>query len=147
MAYDEKAAEAVNANPSFCAAIKDIAEKLFPKGFDTSNTPPDSMYELALHIARTGRMCVRKGDPGDPVDGFDSPETWEAFRAWHDWCHVQGNHPFDLEGECKAVAMQLSQLRLMYGMEQCRDWEAIIEQQIIKDNFGEMAVCPIHNYK
>lgn len=42
--------------------------------------------------------------------GSDVVETWE-FLAWHDYCHLIGQHDFSLEGEELALQLQLHFLR------------------------------------
>lgn len=37
-----------------------------------------------------------------------------AFRAWHDHCHVLGNHDFSLAGERAAADLQCAQLLALY---------------------------------
>lgn len=126
--------------PEFCEAIHEIARELFPDGFDTSPHPPNNFLDLALHVATTGRMCVTNAMTADHE--FDEPSTYHAFRAWHDWCHLNGGHPFSLQGECAAVRMQLAMLHIKFGRERHDAWKPTLIRQIIRDNFGEDAFCP-----
>lgn len=128
------------ANQEFCEAVQAIVNCLFPTGFDVSPSPPDSFLDLAVHVARTGRMVVTAGT--DHPHEFDTPETYQAFRAWHDWCHLQGGHDFTLKGECAAVRMQFAMLATLYGPAKTREWSGILRQQIIHDNFGQDVFCP-----
>jgi hypothetical protein len=128
------------ANQEFGEAVHVIANRLFPNGFDVSPSPPNSFLDLAVHVARTGRMTVADGNHAP--NEFDTPETYQAFRAWHDWCHLQGGHDFTLKGECAAVRMQFAMLATLYGPEKTREWAPILRQQIIHDNFGQDVFCP-----
>lgn len=128
------------ANPAFCQAVNTIASNLFPQGFDTSPNAPNNLTDLVYHVARTGRMVV--SDHGGDSHEFDTRETYQAFRAWHDWCHIHGKHPFTLKGECAAVRLQVAMLTALYGRASVLEWLPILHQQIIRDNFGETAICP-----
>jgi hypothetical protein len=126
-------------NSDFTWAIKNMAQRLFPKGFDVSDNAPNSFVELAAHVASTGRMCV--SSTVTPDCEFDA-DTYYAFRAWHDWCHIHGGHEFTLQGECATVRMQLAMMRIMYGVSRHDEWKPILIRQIIHDNFGQEAFCP-----
>ena len=55
-----------------------------------------------------------------------------AFRAWHDWCHWIGAHPFTPEGEAAVYAMQCRQLIIDYATNpDLESWCKIIEAEII----------------
>lgn len=124
----------------FNRAVSRMCGRLYPHGFDISDTPPNSYIDLAVHVARTGRMCVAKGC--SHAIEFDSLKRWQQFRAWHDYCHIEGGHPFTLAGECAAVRMQIAMLRACYPSSKVARWTPILVQQIIHDNFGEAAFCP-----
>jgi hypothetical protein len=126
-------------NPEFCNAVNDIARRVLPDGWDVSPDAPNNFLDLALHVATTGRMCVSDSVTEDCQ--FD-PDTYHAFRAWHDWCHLNGGHPFTLRGECAAVRMQLTHLALLYGRVNHDEWKPILIRQIIHDNFGDKVFCP-----
>lgn len=128
-------------NRAFCRAVRKISASLFPQGFDVSDHAPNTLRDLALHMARTGRMCVSTGNTDD--HSFDNEGTYHAFRAWHDWCHVQGGHEFTIEGECATVRMQHAMVAAMFGEKNMRAWLPILHKQIIHDNFGDAAFCPI----
>ena len=127
------------ADLAWCRAVHKIAERLFPQGFDVSHDAPNSYLDLAVHVARTGRMLVTDGVTDD--DAFDTAETWHAFRAWHDWCHLKGGYGFDLPGECTTVRLQSAMLFSVYGLRANR-WRPILHRQIIAYNFGDAATCP-----
>ena len=128
------------ADTEWCKAVRTIAHRLFPKGFDVSDDAPNTYLDLAVHVARTGRYCVYSGGTDDPA--FDSDATWQAFRAWHDWCHIQGGHGFDLTGECNTVRLQGAMVASLYGPMGLARWRPILRRQIIAYNFGEEAFCP-----
>ena len=123
----------------WCKAVHTIAHHLFPDGFDVSSDAPNTYLDLAVHVARTGRYCVSSGGTDDPA--FDTAETWQAFRAWHDWCHIQGGHGFDLLGECTTVRLQGAMVASLYGQRGLIRWRPILRRQIIAYNFGPEAFC------
>ncbi len=128
-------------NKAFCRAVNVISHSLFPSGYDVSDHPPNTLRDLAIHVARTGRMVVTSGPK--TANEFDTDETWQAFRAWHDWCHLHGGHEFTLKGECAAVRMQHGMVAARFGAKRMQQWAPILHKQIIHDNFGMAAYCPI----
>ena len=128
------------ADKEWCEAVRTISGRLFPDGFDVSHDAPNTYLDLAVHVARTGRICVNSGMTDD--EAFDSPETWHAFRAWHDWCHIKGGHGFDLPGECNTVRLQSAMVDAVYGPSKAGLWRPILRRQIIAYNFGDCATCP-----
>ena len=129
------------ADLAWCRAVNEIADRLFHEGFDVSHDAPNTYLDLAVHVARTGRMCVSNGTTDDAA--FDTAETWHAFRAWHDWCHIKGGWGFDLQGECATVRLQSAMLDAAYGPAVAAQWRPILRRQIIAYNFGDCATCPI----
>jgi hypothetical protein len=97
----------------FNVAVLQIAARLFPTGFDVSDTAPDTFDKLKSHVEQTGRMLVWNGASDATI--FGDPEVNYAFRAWHDWCHLAGNHPFTPEGERGAANLQIQHIREIYG--------------------------------
>lgn len=98
---------------AFNVAVNQIANRLFPTGFDVGAEAPDSLLGIVAHVKATGRMLVWNGASSRTI--FADPETNYAFRAWHDWCHWRGNLPFTLEGERQAAAMQMDHVRTLFG--------------------------------
>jgi hypothetical protein len=116
---------------SFNIAVRTIAARLFPCGYDVAEAAPNSLDELNAHIAETGRMLVYSGASDSTI--YACPETNYAFRAWHDWCHWKGQHPFTIAGERAVMQMQRDHLRTVYGpthRELCI-WDAILEAEIM----------------
>jgi hypothetical protein len=94
-------------------AVLHIAGKLFPCGFDVAESAPDTLEGLRAHVAKTGRMLVYSGASDSTI--FDDREVNWAFRAWHDHCHLRGNHPFTPAGEREACHEQVADIRALFG--------------------------------
>lgn len=79
-------------------ATKDIVSEIMPQGFDTNSPSSGSLEECTNYFLTHGRMCV---DPGFIARTSIMGDAWshQAFNAWHDFCHVQGQCEFTLEGE------------------------------------------------
>lgn len=77
-----------------------MAAKRFPQGYDVADDAPNTFEALKEHVAQTGRMSVWSGASGKTIFG-DAKANYD-FRAWHDACHLAGNHPFTPEGELGA---------------------------------------------
>lgn len=115
---------------SFNIAVRTIAARLFPCGYDVAEVAPESLEELTAHIAATGRMLVFSGASDSTI--YTCRETNYAFRAWHDWCHWKGSHPFTIAGERAVMEMQRDHLRTVYGNHPDLPlWDAILEAEII----------------
>jgi hypothetical protein len=114
----------------FNCAVLTIARKLFPTGFDISESAPSTLDELNQHVATTGRMLVYSG--GSDYTIFSDSETNYSFRAWHDWCHMKGNYDFTTQGESMACKMQVSHLHTVYGENhpKMKLWEALLDIEI-----------------
>ncbi len=115
-------------------AVRSIARRLFPTGYDTTDNEgdaPTSLSELNTVIqGGAGRMVVWSGACENTI--FDCPETNQDFRAWHDWCHWRGQFPFTLDGEKDAVAMQCDNLQTLYGYHaDVSKWQLIVRADII----------------
>lgn len=110
-------------------AIKQVADRIFPTGFDVASEAPETFEALVQHVETTGRMLVWSGGSDETI--YACPETNYAFRAWHDWCHLTGNHAFTPEGERAACAMQQAHLLALYGDNPTtRRWCAILDAEI-----------------
>ena len=98
----------------FNVFVHRMARKLFPCGFDVTmdeDEAPSNLIQLQQHVEKTGRMLVWGGASDNTI--FDCRETNWAFRAWHDWCHLRGKHPFHLVGEEGVMLMQQRHCRLL----------------------------------
>jgi hypothetical protein len=73
---------------------------------------------------------------------YDDKEVNFAFRAWHDWCHWQGKHPFTVEGESEACDMQCRQVYDLFGFNaQTIRWSHILKAEVLgqalyRERFG-----------
>jgi len=100
-------------NVAFNVAVNHIASKLFPCGFDVAPDAIDADLPGITAQFANGRAVVSSLFSDNTI--FACPETNYAFRAWHDWCHVKGQHPFTLEGEAAVARMQIEHIRALYG--------------------------------
>lgn len=97
-------------------AVREIANQLFPCGFDVDHDEaniPDSLTSLDTMMA-TGRLTVWGGASEHTI--YEDAETNYHGRAWHDWCHWKGRHEFTPFGEFMVVRMQQQHLRKLYPM-------------------------------
>ena len=114
----------------FNAAVLHIANRLFPCGFDVRDKAPETFDALKAQVADGGRMVVWSGGSDQTI--FGDPEVNYAFRAWHDWCHLAGNHDFTLEGERAASRMQMVHLIELYGIDaRVARWCHIINAEVV----------------
>jgi len=99
-----------------CAAIG-ISRMLFPGGFDVDTNgvvaAPVTLEALNTQIAATGRMLV-SGEHCETTI-FADPHVNHCFRAWHDWCHWNGQHEFNDDGEYKVFLMQTQHIVQCFG--------------------------------
>lgn len=95
-------------------AVLTIAKRLMPCGFDVGPDAPDTLEGIKANYALTGRIKVWDGASEQTIYG--DREVNYAFRAWHDWCHLRGNHEFDDEGELAVAVMQCSHVQEVYGL-------------------------------
>lgn len=118
---------------SFNAAIVDIVGRLLPNGYDVSDDAPATYDELTAHLAAGRKLVVWSGGSRGTIYG--DPETNYAFRAWHDWCHWIGSHPFTPAGEAAVCLMQCKQITTDFG-DDCRTkfWRSVIEAEVIGQN-------------
>lgn len=114
---------------SFNVAVRTIVAQLFPTGFDVGPDAPMTFDTLKAHVAATKRMKVWDGASDHSI--YACPHTNQAARAWHDWCHLKGNHPFTPEGEAAVALMHGEHLRIVYGdTAQVAEWCKIIDAEI-----------------
>ena len=114
----------------FNIAVLHIAKKLCPGGYEVSDDAPDTYVKLRAHLDRTKQMLVWSGSSDNTIYA-DKQVNW-AFRAWHDWCHYYGAHPFTPEAERAVFAMQCSHLLLFYNdCLQARRWIRILRAEVI----------------
>ncbi len=100
-------------NQAFNVAVLQIADRLFPTGFDVSANAPDSLESLTRHYQETGRLLVWNGASDKTI--FGDPEVNYAFRAWHDSKHIFGQFAFNLEGETQAFFAQAKDIYALFG--------------------------------
>lgn len=100
---------------AFNAAVVTMANRLFPTGFDVSETlDVTSLDGLRAAIkANGGRMVVWAGASEDTI--YADAEVNYAYRAWHDWCHLTRGFQFTLHGEQAAARLQMDHVRSLYG--------------------------------
>ena len=122
----------MNPDLDWCRAVRTIAHRLFPDGFDVSHDAPNTYLDLAVHVARTGRYCVSSGCTDDPA--FDSAETWQAFRAWHDWCHVTCGCKFTENGENEVAIIQECMLAARVGRVTAKRWLHLLQREVVDSN-------------
>lgn len=84
---------------------------LWPQGYDVSDEAPNTYTALLAHYAEHGRIAVSPDGSAQTI--FGSADINIAFRAWHDWCHIAGDHDFSVQGEAAAAQMQQQHVRMM----------------------------------
>ena len=111
------------------AAVIHIASRLYPSGFEISDDAPDTFEKLKAQFA-TGQMIVWSGGSDQTI--YADRKVNYCFRAWHDWCHVRGDHPFTDEGERAVCRMQCDHVTELYGVSPQTDrWYAILRADVI----------------
>lgn len=112
------------------AAILTMSRRLFPTGFDVSESAPATYRELKSHLDAGNRMVVYNGGCEGTI--YADTEVNYAFRAWHDWCHWRGAHDFSERGEASVCAMQSLQLLELYGDgSQTARWIKILQAEVV----------------
>ena len=111
-------------------AIRSIASALWPNGIIVSDDAPGTYDELKALLDTGHRPIVYSGGSKHTI--YADPQVNYCLRAWHDYCHWQGQLPFTYEGEVLACSMQCHQLREKYGdNERTTRWCRILEAEII----------------
>jgi hypothetical protein len=117
-------------DPGFNAAVLAIAKRLWPSGYDVSETAPDTYEKLAAHLDAGKRLVIYSG--GSQTTIYGDRDINYAFRSWHDWCHWQGRHNLTQEGEIGSCGIQCRHIVELYGdTPETRRWVAIIQAEII----------------
>jgi hypothetical protein len=126
---------------SFNAAVRTMASKVCPAGYDVAHygSAPESLEALQDHIARTRRILVDGRNSDNTI--FADPEHNYAFRAWHDWTHYVLSAPFTLDGELSVAHRQIEDLARVYGHGPRFDrWAQLIMAEV----YGQAQYCSIH---
>jgi hypothetical protein len=117
-------------NVDLNAAIMELAALMLPDGFDVAADAPQTFESLKAHLDARRRLVVWSG--GSQATIYGELRVNYAFRAWHDWCHWQGNHDFSLEGEIATCEMQCRQLKQRFDdAENVNRWCDIIRAEIV----------------
>jgi hypothetical protein len=127
----------------FNAAILHIADKLTNGRYTGVTNAPSTLQELKDRFAYSGQICVSSEHCDNTIYG--DREVNIAFRAWHDWCHLVGNHEFDLGGEYTVAKMQYEHMERVYGKRLARKWWPLIDAEVSGQaayvaNMGEFPV-------
>lgn len=91
----------------FNALVLHMVRLHIPQGYDLSSDQTQDFQQMKAAFQRDGRLTVNTGFSDQTIFGSASV-NW-AFRAWHDSCHLQGDHDFSPEGERKAATLQKQQ--------------------------------------
>ena len=121
---------------AFNVAVKQIADRLYPCGFDVVDSiPVDFESETALADfraylqSRAWRMAVWSGASDNTI--FACPETNYAFRAWHDYHHVTAGLAFDSDGEREVCRRQCADILKLYDGQTAAHFCAILRAEVI----------------
>jgi len=128
---------------AFNCAVDTIARKLFPAGFDVSDSAPSSIDEILHYYNKYNRLCVWSGESDQTI--FADREINYAFRAWHDHAHIRpylfgdsAPYAFDYRGEGLTLIEQMNDIRKVYGRGKLSEFFAeILHAEII----GEFDYC------
>jgi len=111
-------------------AILRVVELLLPGGFTVSDFAPATYDKLTSHLDAGRKMVVWSGASNETIYG--DPHVNYAFRAWHDWCHWTGSHPFTPEGEYAVYLMQCGHLVSLFGPSmRLERWCRILRAEIV----------------
>lgn len=113
----------------FYQAVLDMCAWLTPGDFVVASEAPQTFAALKSLMDAGGPMTVWDGASERTV--YADPAVNFAFRAWHDWCHWQGDCDLTLNGEAAAARMQCRLLLARYGNGSLTvRWSAIIDAEI-----------------
>lgn len=113
----------------FNAAVLQIANRLMPRGWALLYRPPTTLGELRqTTVDLQGQIGVSRGHSYHTI--FGDPEVNYAFRAWHDWCHLHGNHEFNVSGEYEVSRMQADHLCTLFGYDAFLGWWPLINAEV-----------------
>ncbi len=117
-------------DPDFDTAIMAMARRVWPDGYDVCDEAPSTFDELIADLDAGARLRVWSG--GSSFTIYGSAEVNHAFRAWHDYHHWQGQHPFNLSGEAAVVEAMFRDLKLFYGNHpRLNAWRGFLYAEII----------------
>ncbi len=120
-------------------AVMAMARRLFPGGYDVGENAPDTFEKLKALFESGKRFVVYSGGSANTI--FGDPHVNYDFRAWHDWCHWQGDFDFSLRGEYETFRMQCRHLAIVHGdNETTRHWRRILFADIIAQKFYERRI-------
>lgn len=85
-----------------------IRERVKTIPYRTTTDENPTFEKLKEHWETEGVIVVNTDHAENTVYG--PKEINLMSRAWHDWHHLNGNFPFNLEGEVAAVFGQMSEL-------------------------------------
>lgn len=115
--------------PEFNRAVLDMCAWLMPGGYVVSWEAPQTFAALKALMHAGGPMTVWAGASERTV--YADPQVNFAFRAWHDWCHWQGDYDLSIDGEAAASSMQRRLLVARYGNGDLTvRWSGIIDAEI-----------------
>lgn len=116
--------------PTFDRVVQILCADILPDGFDVAEQAPSSLADLKLHVAQSGRILIWSGASEYTIYG--SPSVNHIFRAWHDWHHLSGDHPFTLAGEAAVACAQISQMELKFpGNPNLSRWRALVIAEVL----------------
>ena len=101
---------------TFNRYVSKLAELSWPQGYDLSDTDaPDSLKKLKREFQSRQRITVYSGSSDSTI--FADARVNQDFRAWHDFCHLMLDAPFDLTGESLTCELQVKQLKHHMGVD------------------------------
>lgn len=85
---------------------------LAPLGFEARAIAPATFAQVMECERSHGRVIVWEGASDGTI--YSDPKVNHAFRAWHDACHIAGEHGFTLDGERATCERQIASLRIHF---------------------------------
>lgn len=98
---------------NFNSAVVAICAHYVPV-FIIADHAPGTYKQLKTHLDSGATLVVAHDGSNSTI--FASPSVNFAFRAWHDWCHWNGDFDFSLYGESATCCLQISQMYSFYGV-------------------------------
>ncbi len=116
-------------NRRFNIAVSHIASRLFPTGFDVTESPMSPADMFTAYNESGGRLLVSSAYSDFTI--FADVGINCEFRAWHDSKHILLNLGFDNSGEFAVYQAQLRDIAALYDGRDFINFGALLHADIV----------------